>query len=74
MVGLEATNSSVDWNKIVSDMMKILNLNGREMGECLGVGRATISKYLSNVRSPSVLVRQKLMDLAEENGLDLSLD
>jgi transcriptional regulator with XRE-family HTH domain len=62
----------LDWNLLVADLLDGLFLSQQDLSERCKVSQQSISNWKNRARNPGVYAKQKLFELAQKEGVDLS--
>jgi transcriptional regulator with XRE-family HTH domain len=62
----------LDWNLLVADLLDGLFLSQQDLSERCNVSQQSISNWKNRARNPGVFAKQKLFELAQKEGVDLS--
>ena len=65
--------SKINWSKLVTYILEDLFFSQKELAELCNVTQQSISNWKMQVRSPGPYAKRKLTEIAEANGLKLSV-
>ncbi len=64
-------NSEIRWHVLVKCLIDKSVVTQQQLADKLGVSQQAISHWMSQTRNPNSFAKQKLLDLAEETGIDI---
>ena len=62
----------LNWSQLISDISEVLIMNQTDLGKAIGTTQQSISNWLNGRREPSEPNAQKLLELAEQAGIDVA--
>jgi len=65
--------SKMNWSKLVTYILEDLFYSQKELAELCNVTQQSISNWKMRVRSPGPYAKRKLTEIAESNGIRLSV-
>ena len=71
-IKIDGVVKKLDWNLLVADLLEGLFLSQQDLSERCKVSQQSISNWKNRARNPGVYAKQKLFELAQKEGVDLS--